>query len=48
MKYFALACDKDEELAVETQAIEQDESLLARQSRELIKEKIETRYTKPA
>lgn len=38
---------KDEELAVETQAVEHDRSLSAQQSRELIKEKIETRYTNP-
>jgi len=39
---------KDEELAVETEAIEQNENLSAQQSRALIKERIETRYTKPA
>ena len=39
---------KDDELAAETRAVEQNEALSAQESRERIKEIVERRYTAPA
>ena len=42
------AAKKDDELAAETRAVEQNEALSAQESRGRIKEIVERRYTAPA